>query len=216
MDSFVTRRPRSPRDKKPTKRKESKLKQVTIESLSRVVVIEDILHLKSALENHKDDVFEDKLLEILQKLKSMNPSTKVLKDTKIGQSVNKLRKSEHKSVKELARCIVRSWKRIVIEENTKRECVDVQCDAKTEILRCKARKLISDGLNTTLTDPTTEVLEKRLFEKCERRVDNRYKRSVRSIVFCIKSDKNVQKNVRQGTMTPDHILSKCLYTESKK
>lgn len=83
----------------------------------------------------------------------MNPSTQVLKDTKVGQSVNKLRKSQHKSVKELARGIVRRWKRIVIEENTKRECVDVQCDAKTEILRCKARKLISDGLNANVSLP---------------------------------------------------------------
>jgi predicted subunit of tRNA(5-methylaminomethyl-2-thiouridylate) methyltransferase len=109
--------------------------------------------LKSSLEAHKNDTSEDKLLEILEKLKSMNPSTKVLRDTKIGRSVNKLRKSEHQSVKELSRLIIRKWKNLVVEENTPKERIDVRCDAKTEMLRCKARKLICDGLNMNVSFP---------------------------------------------------------------
>ena len=83
----------------------------------------------------------------------MNPSTKVLKDTNIGRSVNKLRKSEHQSVKELSRLIVRKWKKLVMDENTKKESIDVQCDAKTEMARCKARKLICDGLSINVSLP---------------------------------------------------------------
>jgi hypothetical protein len=119
----------------------------------RVVVIEDILHLKSSLEAHKNDTSEDKLLEILEKLKLMNPSTKVLKDTRIGRSVNKLRNSEYQSVKELSRLIVKKWKKLVVEENTQKESIDVQCDAKTELSRCKARKLICDSLNINVSWP---------------------------------------------------------------
>lgn len=109
-----------------------------------MVVIEDILHLKSSLEAHKNDTDENNLLEILEKLKTMKPSTKVLKDTQIGRTVNKFRKSEHPSVSQLSRLIVKNWKELVIDENTPKESIDVRCDAKTEMLRCKAKKLICD------------------------------------------------------------------------
>lgn len=122
------------------------------------MVIEDILHLRSSLEAHKNDKNEDRLLEILEKLQPMNPSTKVLGDTKIGRSVNKLRNSEHQSVKELSRRIVRKWKKLVLDENTPKESIDVQCDAKTELSRCKARKLISDAIGVKVT-----------FSKCDRK-----------------------------------------------
>ena len=116
-----------------------------------MVVIEDILHLKSSLEANRNDPNEDKLLEILEKLKLMNPSTKVLKDTCIGRSVNKLRKCKHQSVRELSRLIVKKWKKLVVEENTQKESIDVQCDATTEMSRCKARKLICDSLNINVS-----------------------------------------------------------------
>ena len=115
-----------------------------------MVVIEDILHLKSSLEAHKNDTDENNLLEILEKLKTMKPSTKVLKDTQIGRTVNKFRKSEHPSVSQLSRLIIKKWKELVIDENTPKESIDVRCDAKTEMLRCKAKKLICDGLNVNV------------------------------------------------------------------
>ena len=215
MDKFILRTPRSLEDKKPTKLKESKLKQCTIKSLRRVVVIEDILHLKSSLETHRNDTNEDKLLEILEKLKLMNPSTKVLKDTCIGRSVNKLRKCEHQSVRELSRLIVKKWKKLVVGENTQKESIDVQCDAKTEMSRCKARKLICDSLNISLPDPWTEILEKRLFLECNKRINNKYKRIVRSVVFHLKNDHTMQENVKKGITTPLEILSRCLQTKKK-
>mgnify|MGYP002804367614 FL=1 len=215
MDKFILRTPRSLEDKKPTKLKESKLKQSTIKSLRRVVVIEDILHLKSSLEAHRNDINEDKLLEILEKLKSMNPSTKVLQDTCIGRSVNKLRNCEHQSVRELSRLIVKKWKKLVVEENTQKESIDVQCDAKTEMSRCKARKLICDSLNISLPDPWTEILEKTLFLECNKKISNQYKRSVRSVVFLLKNDDTMQENVKKGTTTPLEILSRCLQTKKK-
>ena len=215
MDKFILRTPRSREDKKPTKLKESKLKQSTIKSLRRVVVIEDILHLKSSLEAHRNDINEDKLLEILEKLKSMNPSTKVLQDTCIGRSVNKLRNCEHQSVRELSRLIVKKWKKLVVEENTQKESIDVQCDAKTEMSRCKARKLICDSLNISLPDPWTEILEKTLFLECNKKISNKYKRSVRSVVFLLKNDDTMQENVKKGTTTPLEILSRCLQTKKK-
>ena len=111
------------------------------------------MHLKSSLEAHKNDTDESKLLEILEELKSMNPSTQVLKDTKVGRTVNKFRKSEHPSVSQLSRLIVKNWKKLVLDESTQKESIDVRCDAKTEMLRYKARKLMCDGLNISVSLP---------------------------------------------------------------
>ena len=67
-----------------------------------------------------------------------------------------------------------------------------------------------------MPDPWTEALEKKLFQECQRRITNKYKRSVRSIVFFVKNDKTLQDRVKQATITPEEILSRCLYTEGKK
>jgi hypothetical protein len=66
-----------------------------------------------------------------------------------------------------------------------------------------------------LPDPWTEVLEKRLFLECNKRINNKYKRSVRSVVFLLKNDNSMQENVKKGTITPLEILSRCLDTEKK-
>ena len=98
-----------------------------------------------------NDTDEEKLLEILEKLKCMNPSTQILKDTKVGRMVNKLRKSQHQNVKELSWFIVKKWKKLVLDENTQKESIDVRCDAKTEMSRSKARKMICDVLSINVS-----------------------------------------------------------------
>lgn len=72
------------------------------------------------------------------------------------------------------------------------------------------------NISLQIPDPWTEALEKKLFQECQRRITNKYKRSVRSIVFFVKGDKNVQDHVKQGTITPEEILSRCLCREGKK
>ena len=61
--------------------------------------------------------------------------------------------------------------------------------------------------------PWTESLEWKLFQECQGKMANKYKRSVRSIVFFVKSDKTVHDRVKQGTIPPEEIISRCLYRE---
>ena len=123
-------------------------------SYQRVVVVEDILHLKTSLEEHRKDLSPEKLIEILEKLKLMKPSKEVLKYTKIGRTVNSLRRSTSQPVRELSKLIVKNWKKLVEEETTVKEVIDVRCDAKTELLRSKGRKLIAAALDVNVSELT--------------------------------------------------------------
>ena len=46
-------------------------------------MVEDILHLKTSLEDHRKDLSPEKLIEILEKLKLMKPSKEVLNIQKL-------------------------------------------------------------------------------------------------------------------------------------
>ena len=117
----------------------------------RGVVVEDITHLKSLLEVHRNDSSPEKLLEILEKLKFINPSKDILKYTKIGHTVNSLRRCDNMSVRELSKLIGKNWKKLVGEETAVKECIDVRCDAKSEFLRSKARKLLANCLDINVS-----------------------------------------------------------------
>lgn len=79
-------------------------------------------------------------------MKRIKPSKEILLKTKIGHRINKLRTSQNTNVRKLASEVFKDWRQFY-KGQRQRETIEVRCDAKTELLRMKARKLLADSLH---------------------------------------------------------------------
>lgn len=109
----------------------------------RVVVVERIYQAKAILSVENQRI--DEMVSALKELDNCTPSKEVLLETKIGHTVNKLRKHADKNIKELATNVLSRWK-LFYRELKQRQPIEVRCDLKTEQFRKKARKLLSTAL----------------------------------------------------------------------
>ena len=87
----------------------------------------------------------------LQELKNVTPSKEILLATKIGHKVNALRQHEDETVKKLARQILKDWKKFYRDQR-QRPVIEVRSDARSEMLRMKARKLIADSMEKNVSE----------------------------------------------------------------
>ncbi|EDO32756.1 predicted protein [Nematostella vectensis] len=203
MDKFIVRRSREPRPERIREKSPPKTKQVTIESLPKVVVVEDVKRLKLQLES--DLSTPEDILSALQELKAKTPSKAVLLSTQIGHTINSLRKHTCQDVCQLAKEIFRKWKHFIVEEEKEKPAIDVKCDLKTETMRNKAREFLVKALQDE-EGKLSEQIERTVFFNSNRKIDNFYRRKMRTIIFTLKHKEQIRTNVLNGKMKIEQLF----------
>lgn len=206
MDKFVIRTKRSPRPERKITETPNRKKQSTIESLASVVVVEEIQRLKLELENEVST--PETILSALKVVGKKNLSKEVLMSTKVGHTVNRLRRQgSTEEIRQQAKVVFRRWRQFVTDLEKEKPLIEVRCDKKTEALRGKGRQLISDALQMTPSENLPELIERTVFHTYGRLINNTYKRKMRSLVFILKHRDSIREKVVTGEISVKKLVS---------
>nr|XP_002730579.1 PREDICTED: transcription elongation factor A N-terminal and central domain-containing protein 2-like [Saccoglossus kowalevskii] len=205
MDKFLIKIPRETSlpvlaSPKPQKKE---LKQAKIESLQRVVVVEDILRMKAVLE--LENQTEENLLKALQELRQKTPSREILSSTKIGHTLNTIRKHSSKEVAALAKDIRNDWKKF-IKDRSDKGIIEVRSDAKTEKQRSAGKRLLAGVLEVAEDSKLVENIEREVYHRNKRILNNNYRRTMRTLIFAVKHKNDIRTKVQNGHLSIQEFI----------
>lgn len=168
--------------------------------------MEEIQRLKLELENEVST--SETILSALKVLGAKNLSKEVLMSTKIGHTVNRLRRQgSTEEIRQQAKVVFRRWRRFVRDLEKEKPIIEVHCDKKTEVLRGKGRQLIADALQMTPSENLPELIERTVFHTFGRLINNTYKRRMRSLVFTLKHRGTIREKVMSGEISVKKLVS---------
>jgi len=172
-------------------------RQARIEDLRGVVVVEQIERLKALLECETQT--KDEMIANLNKVRKKIPSREVLQKTRIGITLNNLRKHKDPEIAKLAQEIRSEWK-LYFKEKLERPMIEVKSDEKTEKTRRNAKQMLAQSLKLDDDHNIVNALEKEVFHRKNRLLNGPYQRTIRSLTFALRNKEDVREQVASGEM----------------
>eukprot|EP00043_Microstomoeca_roanoka_P007670 m.74043 g.74043 ORF g.74043 m.74043 type:complete len:235 (+) comp13924_c1_seq3:201-905(+) len=156
MDKFVIRKEREPRPRRANEAQQHRLVQTTIQSLKKVVPIEEMNSLARTLELNweKPHVLSESLRRIKQKV--VEPS--VLMQLKLGKAVKKLCSHSDPNVSATAKALVDEWTAKIL--SPPKPTLEVKAGGKDETYRRAFRTMIASALHRHVALLADAVLDK--------------------------------------------------------
>ncbi|XP_018018249.1 1-phosphatidylinositol 3-phosphate 5-kinase [Hyalella azteca] len=179
MDKYIIRTPRTEPRPASVVQPVKKLKQMTLEGLKGVVVLEDLERAKLAL--CRPDSTTGDLLQQLGLLAKKTPTKSILDSTGIGEVVSALRGAPDPAVAAEAKRVHKIWKRHhKLKKN--RPIIEAVFDLRTQKVRNSARNLIKEALQSNLTAPESSSGRKKQVICENLSMDERYMSDLGTVV----------------------------------
>ena len=145
------------------------------------------------------------MIENLNKLRKKIPSREVLQKTKLGITLNKLRKHQDADVAKLAQEIRAEWK-LYFKEKLEKPMIEVKSDEKTEKTRRNAKQMLAQSLKLDNDHNIVNALEKEVFHRKNRLLNGPYQRTIRALTFALRNKEDVRDQVASGEMGIGHFI----------
>ena len=145
------------------------------------------------------------MLANLEKLREKIPSREVLQKTKLGLTLNNLRKHRDADVAKLAKEVRAEWK-LYFKEKLERPLIEVKSDEKTEKTRRNAQQMLAQSLKLSSDHNIVNALEKEVFHRKNRLLNGPYQRTIRALTFALRNQDDVRGQVAAGEMGIAHFI----------